>query len=53
MLLGLLEELIDAINAAVYQSPAGPTKPNPLNKSTFDDIKGRLNEFLSTLNYTE
>lgn len=53
VLLGLLEELIDAINAAIYQSPAGPTKPNPLNKSTFDDIKGRLSEFLSTLNYTE
>ncbi len=53
VLLGLLEELIDAINLAVYQSPAGPTKPNPLNKSTFDDIKGRLSEFLSTLNYTE
>lgn len=50
---GLLEELIDAINNQVYKTPAGPTAVGPENKSTFNDIKGRLNKFLSTLNYTE
>lgn len=50
---GLLEELIDAINVQVYQTPAGPTAPGPTNISTFNDIKSRLGDFLSTLNYTE
>jgi hypothetical protein len=50
---GLLEELIDAINKQVYKTPAGPTAVGPENKSTFNDIKGRLDTFLSTLNYTE
>lgn len=49
----LLEELIDAINNQVYKTPSGPTAVGPENKSTFNDIKGRLNTFLSTLNYTE
>ena len=50
---GLLEELIDAINNQVYKTPSGPTAVGPENKSTFNDIKGRLDTFLSTLNYTE
>jgi len=50
---GLLEELIDAINKQVFKTPAGPTAIGPENKSTFNDIKGRLDTFLSTLNYTE
>jgi hypothetical protein len=50
---GLLEELIDAINKQVFKTPAGPTAVGPENKSTFNDIKGRLDTFLSTLNYTE
>ena len=52
-LLGLLEELIDAINVQVFQTPCGPTSPGPTNKPTFNNIKSRLNTFLSTLNYTE
>lgn len=52
-LLGLLEELIDAINVQVFQTPCGPTSPGPTNAPTFNDIKSRLNTFLSTLNYTE
>lgn len=52
-LLGLLEELIDAINQQIYQTPAGPTSPGPTNRATFDNIKSRLNDMLSTLNYTE
>ena len=50
---GLLEELIDAINNQVFKTPAGPTATGPENRSTFNDIKGRLDTFLSTLNYTE
>jgi hypothetical protein len=50
---GLLEELIDAINVQVFQTPCGPTAPGPTNKPTFNQIKSRLSEFLSTLNYTE
>lgn len=52
-LLGLLEELIDAINVQVFQTPCGPTAPGPTNKPTFNQIKSKLNTFLSTLNYTE
>jgi len=52
-LLGLLEELIDAINVQIFQTPCGPTSPGPTNAPTFSDIKSRLNTFLSTLNYTE
>jgi hypothetical protein len=50
---GLLEELIDAVNNQVFKTPSGPTATGPENRSTFNDIKGRLNKFLSTLNYTE
>ena len=50
---GLLEELIDAINNQVYKTPAGPTAVGPENRATFNDIKGRFQTFLSTLNYTE
>ena len=50
---GLLEELIDAINNQVFKTPSGPTATGPENRGTFNDIKGRLNKFLSTLNYTE
>ena len=52
-LLGLMEELIDAINVQVFQTPCGPTAPGPTNKPTFNQIKSKLNTFLSTLNYTE
>ena len=49
-LLGLMEELIDAINVQVFQTPCGPTAPGPTNKPTFNQIKSKLNTFLSTLN---
>lgn len=52
-LLGLLEELIDEINKQIFNTPAGPTSPGPQNAPAFNKIKGRLSEFLSTLNYTE
>ena len=52
-LVTLLGELIDAINQQVYNTPSGPTAVGPTNRSTFNDIKSRLEEALSTLNYTE
>lgn len=52
-LIELLGELIDAINQQVYNTPSGPTAVGPTNRSTFNDIKSRLEEALSTLNYTE
>ena len=52
-LVELLGELIDAINQQVYNTPSGPTAVGPTNRSTFNDIKSRLEEALSTLNYTE
>jgi hypothetical protein len=52
-LLGLLEELIDEINKQIFNTPCGPTAPGPTNAPAFNSIKGRLSEFLSTLNYTE
>lgn len=52
-LVSLLGELIDAINQQVYNTPSGPTAVGPTNRSTFNDIKSRLEDALSTLNYTE
>lgn len=49
----LLEELIDAINQQIFQTPAGPTAPGPTNAPTFNQIKSKLDTMLSTLNYTE
>ena len=53
VLKGLLERLIDAINQQVFSTPAGPTAVGPNNKGTFNTIKSELQDFLSTLNYTE
>jgi hypothetical protein len=50
---GLMEELIDAINAQIFKTPSGPTATGPENRGTFSDIKGRLEKFKSTLNFTE
>ena len=52
-LVKLLTELIDAINQQVYNTPAGPSAVGPNNRSTFNDIKSKLKDALSTLNYTE
>jgi hypothetical protein len=51
-LLGLLEELIDAINTQVYLTPSGPSATGPTNIATFNSIKSKLKNFLSTLNTT-
>ena len=53
VLVDLLTELIDAINQQVYNTPAGPSAVGPTNRSTFNDIKSKLQDALSTLNYTE
>jgi|TARA_B110000858_G_scaffold71971_1_gene83494 hypothetical protein len=52
-LLDLMEQLIDAINAQIFSTPAGPTMMGPNNRGDFNTIKSKLNTFLSTLNYTE
>ena len=49
----LMEKLIDAINAQIFSTPAGPTAVGPNNRGDFNKIKSELNTFLSTLNYTE
>ena len=51
-LLGLMEELIDAIVAQIYLTPSGPSATGPTNIADFNAIKSRLKEFLSTLNKT-
>jgi hypothetical protein len=51
-LLGLMEELIDAIVAQIYLTPSGPSATGPTNIADFNSIKSRLKEFLSTLNKT-
>ena len=52
-LVDLLSELIDAIVNQVYNTPAGPSAVGPNNRSSFNDIKSKLQDALSTLNYTE
>ena len=49
----LLEQLIDEINKQIFMTPAGPTSPGPTNAPAFNQIKSKLDTFLSTLNYTE
>jgi len=51
-LLGLMEELIDAITQQVYLTPSGPSATGPTNIATFNSIKSKLKNFLSTLNTT-
>lgn len=51
-LLGLMEELIDAIVAQIYLTPSGPSATGPVNVADFNAIKSKLKEFLSTLNKT-
>tara|TARA_R110000796_G_scaffold230002_1_gene347492 strand:- start:119 stop:508 length:390 start_codon:yes stop_codon:yes gene_type:complete len=50
-LLGLLEELCDALAAETHPTPVGPSGP-PINASQYSSIKGRLKEFLSPQNKT-
>lgn len=52
-LVKLLKELIDAINAQIFSTPAGPTATGPNNRADFNSIKSELDTILSTLNYTE
>lgn len=47
-LLGLLEELIDAINVLTVNTVGGPSTP-PLNRAQFEAIKLKLQTFLSTV----
>jgi len=51
-LLGLMEELIDAITQQIYLTPSGPSATGPTNVATFNSIKSKLKNFLSALNKT-
>ncbi len=50
-LLGLLEELCDALAAETHPTPVGPSGP-PINAADYSSIKSRLKSFLSPQNYT-
>ena len=50
-LLGLLEELCDALIAETHPTPVGPSGP-PINSADYSSIKSRLKTFLSPQNYT-
>ena len=50
-LLGLLEELCDALAAETHPTPVGPSGP-PINVADYSSIKSRLSTFLSPQNFT-
>jgi len=50
-LLGLLEELCDALAAETHPTPVGPSGP-PINAADYSSIKSRLSTFLSPQNFT-
>jgi len=52
-LVDLLTQLIDAINKQTFNTPSGPTALGPNNRADFNDIKSKLRDALSTLNFTE
>jgi len=51
-LVEILKELIDALVAETHPTPSGPSGP-PVNAATYNQIKGKLDTILSTLNFTE
>lgn len=53
VLVEILQDLIDTINQQVFLTPSGPTSTGPTNLTDFNTIKSRLEDFLSTTNYTE
>jgi len=53
VLVDLMSELIDAINNQVFSTPAGPTALGPNNRTDFSKLRDKLDNFLSTKNYTE
>jgi hypothetical protein len=52
-LIKVMKALLKAIKAQSYATPSGPTAIGPLNSVDFDDVESMLEDFLSTLNYTE
>lgn len=49
----ILEDLINAISRQRFLTSTGPTATGPDNRSEFESIKNRLNQILSTTNFTE
>jgi len=52
-LLELLQEMIKLINEQIFSTPAGPTALGPNNRTDFQNLSDRLENFLSEKNYTE
>ncbi len=52
-LLELLQEMIELINKQIFSTPAGPTALGPNNRTDFQNLSDRLENFLSEKNYTE
>jgi len=53
VLIEILQELIDEINAQIFATPSGPTSTGPENRGNFSKIKSKLDTIKSTLNFTE
>lgn len=49
----ILEDLINAITRQKFLTSTGPTATGPDNRSEFESIRNRLNQILSTTNFTE
>ena len=52
-LVDILDAMINAISNQIYATPAGPTAKGPLNLPEFEQIRARLDQIKSTLNFTE
>ena len=49
----ILDAMINAISNQIYATPAGPTAKGPLNLPEFEQIRAKLDQIKSTLNFTE
>ena len=52
-LVDILDAMITAISNQIYATPAGPSAKGPLNLPEFEQIRAKLNDIKSTLNFTE
>ena len=52
-LVDILDAMITAISNQVYATPAGPSDKGPINQPEFDQIRAKLDQIKSTLNFTE
>jgi len=52
-LVDILDAMITAVSNQIYATPAGPTAKGPLNLPEFEQIRAKLDQIKSTLNFTE